>query len=87
MPTPAPVAAPVVKDEPGLLAALNNSFDADINKTITLTGTLVLEDSSQELKSKQNVKSVGTKFEAISEPKPAHFGQVFGIGRASASHG
>ena len=51
MPTPAPVAAPVVKDEPGLLAALDAGFDADINKTITLTGTLVLEDSSQELKS------------------------------------
>ena len=55
-PTAAPVAAPIVFTEAQLRTALygddeDDGFDADLNATITLTSTLVLTDSSQELKS------------------------------------
>jgi predicted outer membrane repeat protein len=51
-PTVAPVAAPIVFTEAQLRTALlDGGFDADLNATITLTSTLVLADSSQELKS------------------------------------
>ena len=51
-PTLAPVAAPIVFTEAQLRTALlDDGFDADLNATITLTSTLVLADSSQEIKS------------------------------------
>ena len=56
-PTAAPVAAPIVFTEAQLRTALygnqdeEGGFDADLNATIALTATLVLTDSSQELKS------------------------------------
>ena len=51
-PTLAPVAAPIVFTEAQLRTALlDGGFDADLNATIALTSTLVLTDSSQELKS------------------------------------